>query len=215
MDSYLHNEYFLYYPNKYIYHEFYFNRYEVSTDYGDLNKRERIDDALGIQYFKESSVTMQDFYSESNFKNPDRLADYTFYKGLLLFNNKKTYYSRWYQKIPDIIAQTWAIIRVIHILIYFVFSFYFKYNFSADLVKKKLFYEDEAEIVKNNLRNYYEFNRNSNNYSNIINKEREKVRLSKSFSAFNSSKRFQCNKMGSKNETIEIKKFMGIMKLAI
>jgi len=94
------------------------------------------------------------------------------YRALIYYENHKHYYSRWYSKIPDVLARTSGIIKIFYFFILLIYSFYSKFRFNSFLCEKLIYIDDETDETKNNIKNFL----NKKNFENIdndlVNRER-------------------------------------------
>jgi len=107
----LHNHFHFISTNKYVYQEFHFSKYESDTDDGDFYKRIKTEKSLGVKKTYTSDYVYVDTLDESDIKKGIDFTQNAFYKGVIFYDDHKAYYSRWYMKIPDIVACTVGILN--------------------------------------------------------------------------------------------------------
>lgn len=146
----------LFNPFGYSFDELHYSRYKSETDLGDFFKDIETELGFGLSEIKRTSDANLEI-PEKDFdkKNDISTDENNLYQMSIFFQNKEFYYSRWYMKVPDILAQTGGMIKIIMTMMSILYSFYSKFMFNSFLCENLLFIDDESEEIKENMRKYF------------------------------------------------------------
>jgi len=165
-----------------IFQEFHFSKYQAETDDGDIFKRITIKESIGSSSSSNTENIFIEKLTQDDIWTKDK--DFTqnaLYKGFMMYCHHKYYYKRWYMKIPDVLAVTLGMVNGLMSFLSIVNSFHNTYSFSTYLFHNNLLIDDEPKDVKNDLRNFFYFNKiNEDKFENRIKKFNEILRNSNS-----------------------------------
>lgn len=177
----LHNSYGLLSVSSYTYAEFEFSRFQSDTDTGNLFPAISSESAIGMSEFFITNAPPNERIFDIDYLTKDPNADINFnnvFKINVMFSNNKFYYSRWYLKLPDVVANVGGIVDLAIFIVTFFYSYYSKFSFDNYICKELLFIEEETQNEKRNLREIFlaksiknkaAFNNSRNNLNNFNN----------------------------------------------
>lgn len=179
----MHNKFNLFSPSRLQYNEFFFSQYESDTDSGDFFENIQREEAVGNSDIFSSNVEdhrLLDLKELTKDKNAE-LNSNNIYQGLIFFNERKFYYSRWYLKIPDVVANTAGIMEIIIFLLTFLYSFYSQFCLDKYLCNQLIYLHEEKKIDRNKIKNFFSIkNDNISKNSLNFNKSIQEIPLQKS-----------------------------------
>ena len=159
-------------PFGYTLTEYYFSEYESDTDMGAIFNSVSKEKAIGLSKITFTTDPKNELPEKVNEKKEDMLYDGSnIYTTLITYEKKKHYYSRWFDKVPDVLARTSGVIKILILFFSIVYSFYSKFSFNSFLCEELIYVDDESEETKNKLRNFFNLENNNENKNNNENNE--------------------------------------------